>query len=130
MTLRVAGEAEVPPCDDASCVLCGGGSDARSIRTAATTVHGEPLELARLLAAECGVAIPALAEPLGHEAPVGRRYGVEELGRAVDGLTAAIDVGDPRTDHEEREMQRQELRRALAVFRAGRAHHRPIVLEV
>lgn len=124
MTLRVAGDADVPPCGDRTCVLCTDAGDG------STWLRREPIEAARELAQFHGVRVAHLEAPIGFDAPVGRRYGVEELGRAIEGLAVAIAAGDEALDDEPRGMMRQELRRALAVFRAGRAHHRPVVLEV
>ncbi len=131
MTLRVAGDPDVPPCDEPGCILCGGpgGTSAEATPPAdagSATVRREPIEAARALAGATRIA--ALAEPLGHDAPVGKRYGVEELARAIEGLERALEVRGE--DSDARELLRGDVERARAVFRAARAHHRVVVLEV
>jgi hypothetical protein len=122
MFLHVAGASDGLQCGRPHCAVCAEGARGGSV------VHGEPVERARLLAEQCGVVVPELAEPLGSEAPVGHRYDVDELPRVIAALEA---LSPPRAGEPlELEHARDELREALEVFRAARAHHKPVVLEV
>jgi len=91
-------------------------------------VHREPLDLARSLVSARGVKLAELEMPIGHDAPVGRRFSTSDVESAVRAIEATLCALDP--DNASAEPGLQELSRALALFRTAQAYARAVTLEV